>query len=151
MAAYADYTYYTNGYLQGMNGIVPEEAFPFCASQASRLIDRYTFNRLKGKTDSEIPDAVRFCTCSLSEFVYGIRQYKENISNNGGERVVSYSNDGVSATLDTNTVYNNQTEIDGQIRAIILTTLADTGLCYAGCDPLNSDPYDLNIRGNDEN
>ena len=64
MRAYTDETYYINDYLKGRKPVITA-GFLFYARSASQVIDRYTFNRLKGVSD--VPEEVQMCCCELSE------------------------------------------------------------------------------------
>ena len=43
---YADYGYYTDGYLLGRSPAVPEAVYPYWEKQAERVLNQYTFSRL---------------------------------------------------------------------------------------------------------
>ena len=45
--AYVTRDYYISGYLQGRSPAVPEADFTFWEKQVERIVDRYTFDRIK--------------------------------------------------------------------------------------------------------
>ena len=45
--AYATRDYYISGYLQGRSPAVPDADFLFWEKQAERIVDSYTFDRIK--------------------------------------------------------------------------------------------------------
>ena len=65
---YADYEFYTSGYLLGKSPVVPEESFLYWEREARAQIDLYTFGRVK--TMPEPPEEVKLCTCAVAEVLY---------------------------------------------------------------------------------
>lgn len=63
--AYAEQKYYVSGYLLGRSPAVPEAVFPYWEKQAERIIDQYTFDRVKRDNDL-VSDTVRDCACELA-------------------------------------------------------------------------------------
>ena len=110
MRAYTDETYYINDYLKGRKPVITA-GFLFYARSASQVIDRYTFNHLKGVSD--VPEEVQMCCCELSESEY----HREKI----GTYSVGFASAQESATA-----------ISREQRSIIMKWLAHTGLCYQG-------------------
>ena len=73
---YANETFYRESYLLGRKPVI-STGFLFYARQASRLIDQYTFNRLKDA--SEASEEVQMCCCELAEAEFRReRQLKES-------------------------------------------------------------------------
>lgn len=127
--SYADFDYYTNTYLGGLEGIVPESAFAFFAKEASKQIDVVTFGNVK-ELDT-VPTEVKDCCCRLAEFLYDARQAEADQRENGGV-LKSYSNDGQSATVEMRAAFSNEAARRKEIGEIIGYALQGTGLLYAG-------------------
>lgn len=119
---YADAAFYEKEYLLGRNPVI-STGFEFYARQSSKVIDRYTFNRIQ--TFEEIPESVQMCCCELAEAEYR----KENIQKESGgktsERIGTYS-------VSFGTVQETINATERERRDIILKWLGDTGLCYQG-------------------
>ena len=96
--AYATRDYYISGYLQGRSPAVPDADFLFWEKQAERIVDSYTFDRIKAN-DSLLTDDVKDCTCELTELLYRADKASQSTSDFGGP-LTSYSNDGESGTID---------------------------------------------------
>ena len=62
--AYVTRDYYISGYLQGRSPAVPEADFTFWEKQVERIVDRYTFDRIKAD-NSLVTDDVKDCICEL--------------------------------------------------------------------------------------
>lgn len=119
---YADESFYKETYLLGRKPAI-SAGFPFYARQASRIIDQYTFDRLKGL--KVIPEAVQMCCCELAES--GFRHEKQQRESGGktSEKVGTYSVSFASAQ-------ESAADAGREQRNIIMKWLADTGLCYQG-------------------
>ncbi|MCI7322784.1 MAG: hypothetical protein MR508_05670 [Lachnospiraceae bacterium] len=127
---YADYGYYTDGYLLGRSPAVPEAVYPYWEKQAERVLNQYTFSRLASNFGL-ITDEVKDCTCELAELLYQADRVSQQASEQGGI-LTSFSNDGESGTFDLS--QSNFTE-EGKARKakeIICRYLGNTGLLYQG-------------------
>ncbi|MDO4272704.1 MAG: hypothetical protein Q4D16_03470 [Eubacteriales bacterium] len=129
---YADYNYYTSGYLLGRNPVIPEEVFPFWEKQAGKEIDKHTYGRLSRHTEL-ISDDVKDCTCELAELLYQADSAAQQALQQGGAGLLtSYSNDGDSGTFDLSQSSFTEEGKAKKTREIIYKYLANTGLLYAG-------------------
>ena len=128
--AYVTQDYYISGYLQGRSPAVPDAEFPFWEKQAERIIDSYTFDRIKAN-NSLLTDDVKDCICELTELLYRADKASENASGYGGP-LSSYSNDGESGTIDlSRSVYTEEGKRN-KCREIICRYLGNTLLLYQG-------------------
>lgn len=129
---YADYKYYTKGYLLGKFPAVPKEDFKYWEKQAGVEIDARTFNRLKADK-SLVTDAVRDCTCAIAELLYKADKLSEQSLQEGAAgALVSYSNDGESGTFDSKESVYTESGKKKEIQRLIYKYLLPTGLLYAG-------------------
>ncbi|MDE5909857.1 MAG: hypothetical protein K2H52_14100 [Lachnospiraceae bacterium] len=129
---YADYEYYTKGYLLGKPPAVPEDDFPYWEKQAGIEIDARTFNRLKAD-GSLVTDAVRDCTCAIAELLYKADKISDqNLQEGAAGALVSYSNDGESATFNLKESVYTESGKKREIQNLIYRYLHATGLLYAG-------------------
>ncbi len=121
---YADETFYKEKYLLGRKPVI-SAGFLFYARQASRILDQYTFDRMRGLND--IPEAVQMCCCELAEA--GFRQEKLQKESGGktSEKVGTYS-------VSFSSTQESATAAGREQREIIMKWLSDTGLCYQGVD-----------------
>lgn len=119
---YADEMFYTDKYLLGRKPVI-SAGFPFYARSASQVIDRYTFDRLKGL--EVVPEAVQICCCELAESVYRREKQQKETSGKTSEKIGTYSVSFGSAQESAAAAGREQ-------REIIMKWLADTGLCYRG-------------------
>lgn len=127
---YADYSYYTDGYLLGRSPAVPEAVYPYWEKQAERVLNQYTFSRLASNFGL-ITDEVKDCACELTELLYQADRSAQQASEQGGF-LQSYSNDGESGTFDlSQSVYTEEGK-KKKAREIIFRYLGNTGLLYAG-------------------
>lgn len=130
--AYAEQKYYVSGYLLGRSPAVPEAVFPYWEKQAERIIDQYTFDRVKRDNDL-VSDEVRDCTCELTELLYAADSVSQQTLQQGGAGpLVSYSNDGESGTFDLSQSVYTESGKAAKISEIIYRYLGNTGLLYAG-------------------
>jgi hypothetical protein len=133
MAAYVDYTYYTNTY--GGTSI-PSAAFSRLALLASAFIDRVTFGRaaetVAEDTDTELIEKIDYAVCAVAEEMYS---YEQNGAQVASERVGQYSVSYVQNKQFT------RTQDQKQVEAAKLF-LGSTGLMYGGfyADEYGSDP-----------
>lgn len=129
---YADYNYYTSGYLLGRNPVVLEEAFPYWEKQAAREIDKYTYGRLLAHPEL-VSDDVKDCACELAELLYQADSVSQQALQQGGAGpLVSYSNDGESGTFDLSQSSFTEEGKAKKVKEIIYKHLTSTGLLYAG-------------------
>ena len=130
--AYAEQKYYVSGYLLGRSPAVPEAVFPYWEKQAERIIDQYTFDRIK-RNNSLVSDAVKDCACELTELLYAADSVSQQTLQQGGTGpLVSYSNDGESGTFDLSQSVYTETGKATKIKEIVYRYLGNTGLLYAG-------------------
>ena len=127
---YADYGYYTDGYLLGCSPAVPEAVFPYWEKQAERVLNQYTFSRLVSNFGL-ITDEVKDCTCELAELLYQADKSAQQAAEQGGV-LQSYSNDGESGTFDLSQSTFTEEGKQKKIREIIYRYLGNTGLLYSG-------------------
>lgn len=119
---YANETFYRESYLLGRKPVI-STGFPFYARQASRLIDQYTFNRLKDV--SETSEEVQMCCCELAEAEYHREKQLKESGGKTSERIGTYS-------VSFNSAQESAAASGREQREIIMKWLADTGLCYQG-------------------
>ena len=127
---YADYGYYTDGYLLGRSPAVPEAVFPYWEKQAERVLNQYTFSRLASNFGL-ITDEVKDCTCELAELLYQADRTSQQASEQGGF-LTSFSNDGESGTFDLSQSNFTEEGKAGKTKEIIYRYLGNTGLLYQG-------------------
>lgn len=128
--AYVTWDYYISGYLQGRSPAVPDTDFPFWEKQAERIIDSYTFDRIKANI-SLLTENVKDCTCEIAELLYRADKASQSASDYGGP-LSSYSNDGESGTIDlSRSVYTEEGKRN-KCREIICRYLGNTPLLYQG-------------------
>ena len=129
---YADYRYYTEGYLLGKSPAVPEEIFPYWEKQARNQIEQYTFGRISADSDL-ISEKVKDCTCELAEFLYQADSVSQHgIQDGAAGPISSYSNDGESASFDLSRSVYTEDGKSKKVKEIIYRYLSNTGLLYAG-------------------
>ena len=119
---YANETFYRESYLLGRKPVI-STGFLFYARQASRLIDQYTFNRLKDA--AEASEEVQMCCCELAEAEFRRERQLKESGGKAAERIGTYSVSFGSAQELAAASGREQ-------REIIMKWLADTGLCYQG-------------------
>lgn len=119
---YADEGFYTDRYLLGRKPVI-SAGFDFYSRQASQVIDRYTFGRLKQMTT--IPETVRLCCCELAEVEFSREKQKRDSSGKTSEKIGTYSVNFASSG-ESDSAYAREQE------AIVMKRLGDTGLCYRG-------------------
>ena len=128
---YADYEFYTSGYLLGKSPVVPEEFFLYWEREARTQIDRYTFGRVKSMP--EPPEAVKLCTCAVAEVLYQAGQAKAEQQESGlAGPLASWSNDGQSGTVDLSNSTVTEVGKMKEVRRLIAQYLCNTGLMYRG-------------------
>lgn len=129
---YADYNYYTSGYLLGRNPVILEGVFPFWEKQAAKEIDQRTFGHLTANP-ALVSEEVKDCACELAELLYQADSVSQQALRQGAAGpMVSYSNDGESGTFDlSQSVYTEEGKAR-KVREIVRRYLGNTGLLYAG-------------------
>lgn len=129
---YADYRYYTEGYLLGKTPAVPEEIFPYWEKQARSQIDQYTYGRISADSGL-VSEKVKDCTCELAEFLYQADSVsQQGIQDGAVGPISSYSNDGESASFDLSRSSYTEEGKTKKVKEIIYRYLSNTGLLYAG-------------------
>lgn len=130
--AYADYSYYTSGYLLGRTPAVPEDQFLFFEKQAQAEIDRYTFDRLKKHPD-QVTDTVKDCCCELVELLYQADAVtQQSVQSGAAGPLESFSNDGQSGKYDLSQSIYTESGKSRKVQEIIYRHLSGTGLMYPG-------------------
>lgn len=129
---YADYNYYTSGYLLGRSPAVSEEVFPYWEKQAGKEIDKRTLGCLSGHPEL-VTDDVKDCACEIAELLYHADSVSQQALQQGGAGLLtSYSNDGDSGTFDLSQSTFTEEGKAKKTKDIIYKYLANTGLLYAG-------------------
>lgn len=119
---YVDEMFYTDKYLLGRKPVI-SAGFPFYARSASQVIDRYTFDRLKGL--EVVPEAVQMCCCELAEAEYRKEKHQKESGGKTSEKNGTYSV-GFSSAQESAAAFAREQQ------NIVMKWLADTGLCYQG-------------------
>lgn len=128
---YADYEFYTSGYLLGKSPVVPEESFLYWEREARAQIDLYTFGRVK--VMPEPPEEVKLCTCAVAEVLYKADKAKAEQQESGlAGPLASWSNDGQSGTVDLSSSTVTETGKRQEVQRLIVQHLSSTGLIYRG-------------------
>ena len=120
--SYADEGFYTDRYLLGRKPVI-SAGFDFYSRQASQVIDRYTFGRLKQMTT--IPEVVSLCCCELAEVEFSREKQKRDSGGKTSEKIGTYSVSFASSG-ESDSAHAREQE------AIVMKWLGDTGLCYQG-------------------
>ena len=129
---YADYFYYTDGYLIGRDPVVPENVFAYWEKQARTEIDRRSYGRLRYKPEL-ISEKVKDCVCEVAELLYRADIVaRQEIESGAAGPLSSYSNDGESGTFDLSQSVCTESGKNRKVKEIIFRYLGDTGLLYAG-------------------
>ena len=87
MAAYADYTFYTETYC---GSAVPEKDWPYASRRASALIDQMTGGRISYL--ESVPDAIKNACCAVADQLWQDEQQGDKASETVGSHSVSYQN-----------------------------------------------------------
>ena len=122
MKVYADEAYYKNNYLSGKEAAITA-AFDHYASQASQLIDCYTYGRISGE---DIPEEVKQCCCELAELTYRDEASEQSI----GSGISSESVQGWSRSYES--AEARKSALAGAQKRCIYKWLSNTGLLYSG-------------------
>lgn len=119
---YADEDFYKREYLLGRKPVIGA-GFLFYARQASKVIDKHTFGRLKELV--EVPEAAQMCCCELAEAEYQREKQKKASGGKTSEKIGTYS-------VSFGTAQEMAQAVAKEQRGIVMKWLADTGLCYQG-------------------
>lgn len=117
---FADYSYYLNEYLCGIDSVLDEKSFSFYQRKAQQRIKQYTHGNID---ESAVPDCVKLCCCELSEYLFNAEKATPAMgvaSESTGDISVSYKNEDFSSVVGRET------------KRIIYSYLADTGLLFGG-------------------
>lgn len=121
---YADETFYIDKFLLGRKSVI-RIGFPFYARQASEIIDRYTFGRVKRLTD--IPEEIQMCCCELAEAEYRREKQQKESGGKISEKIGTYS-----VSFGSN--HDLEVAASRERYHIVTKWLLDTGLCYQGVE-----------------
>ncbi len=119
---FADYSYYLNEYLCGMTAVLNEHTFAFYQRKAQQRIKQYTHGNID---ESAVPDCVKLCCCELAEYLFKAEKSRPQTgvaSESVGDMSVSYKQEDFSRLIARD------------VRNIIYTNLADTGLLFGGIE-----------------
>lgn len=128
MAAYADYTYYTDTF--GGN-LIPKETFDRSVKMAGRYIDRFTFGRITDENRDEIK-GLQDCACDMAESVYKMLYSSAAASGSGekkSETIDGYSVSYVTAQKDGEDI---SVALTRNLYALATLYLSGSGLLFAG-------------------
>ncbi|WP_418539810.1 hypothetical protein [Massilistercora timonensis] len=130
---YADYKYYTDTYLAGRDPVIVKETdFNFFERSAEKEVNNRTYGRIQKRPDL-ITDDVKNCVCALTEFLFKCDTLDESSFQNGGGRLVSYSNDGDSGSFDlSQSDFVSDQARQKKISGLVSFYLSGTGLLYRG-------------------
>ena len=127
MAAYADFTYYTNTYL---GTLILSADFARLALRASSAIDGMTFDRtapvITANTDTATIDKIKMATCSVAEEI----QKQEQAGGDGSIGIQSETIGSNSVTYAANSLAN--LNADQRLTRAAKLYLSNTGLMYRG-------------------
>lgn len=123
MIEYADYSFYSDQYRNGMSAPIAEQDFPFYARQASAIIKQYTHNNIK---ENDIPEEVQYCCCELAEMI-NAADSSEATQKDG---ISSESVQGWSQSYESSEA--RKTALRGSQKECIYKWLSETGLLYSG-------------------
>lgn len=122
---YADYTFYTDKYLQGKEAVINTADFPFFALKATKAIKQYTFDNID--ENEPIIEEVQMCCCELAEYFFDFEHQSKNQTNG----ILSEKVGELSITYESG---KSKEEYRQNItKGIIYTWLSSTGLLYRGC------------------
>lgn len=120
---YATADFYAAEYLCGKSAVIDTAQFPFYAREASRIIDKHTFNRID---DRNISDDIKLCCCELAEQIYRYQKQQDASGGVSSESVSGWSKSFTSAE-ERKTAYNKA------VNSIIEKWIAPS-LRYRGLD-----------------
>lgn len=113
---YLSYKDYLN-----FGGNLEQAAFDRFCFRAEKIVDIYTFSRLRGLPYASIRPEVRACVFELIQYI------SEHFANGSVREKVSESNDGYSVAYESGNA-------EQAIADIVYTYLCDTDLLYRGTD-----------------
>lgn len=121
MAAYVDFTYYTNTYL---GTAIPSASFPALALRASAVINQLTFQQAVEQTDADIIDLIKMATCAVAEQMKSVTDSGDT----GG--IKSETVDKHSVTYADNSI--SMQSVDQKYSNAAALYLVSTNLMYRG-------------------
>ena len=126
MERYVDFDFYTDRYLMGRPGVIPEQDFPYWSMQATSKMRSCTF----GRADilEPLPEPVLMCCCEVAEKLYLFDAAKTD----NGMVLRSYENDGETATFES--AEFTAEAVTKAVSDIIEKWLSNTGLMYCGVE-----------------
>ena len=128
--------YLTLSEYESMGGSLEPTPFNLLEYEARRLIDIYTFNRIKGL--EEIPQEVKFCVYKLINSVKNYIETINGVTNNNG--VASENTDGYSisygnASQISDIVKSKNNELGDIIRTCLLGVIVNgEHIMYCGVE-----------------
>ena len=128
--------YLTLSEYESMGGSLEPTPFNLLEYEARRLIDIYTFNRIKGL--EEIPQEVKFCVYKLINSVKNYIETINGVTNNNG--VASENTDGYSisygnASQISDIVKSKNNELGDIIRTCLLGVIVNKEhIMYCGVE-----------------
>lgn len=132
MAAYADYTYYTNTYL---GSAIASADFNRLALRASAEIDKLTFDNaaviLAAATETAVIDKIKTATCAIAEEI----QRQETEGDLGGVSSERVGNHSISFSANSLAALSP----DQKIERVAKLYLANTYLMYRGVYPVTDE------------
>lgn len=121
MAAYCDFTYYTNTYL---GTAIPSASFSALALRASAVINQLTFQQAVEQTDADVVDLIKMATCAVAEELKKV----SDSGDTGG--VKSETVDKYSVTYADNST--SMQSVDQKYSNAAALYLVSTNLMYRG-------------------
>ena len=126
---YADYSFYRDDY----GGELNEEAYNRLALKASRYIDRLTMNRAESYQTLHPEDsALKKACCAGAEQYELIEAARSTLCVDGDGEIASESVGGHSVSYRSG--IEQAAALEAELREIISSYLALTGLLYRGCN-----------------
>lgn len=120
MTVFADENFYKTKYLCGRKAVI-DTAFNFYARKATQIIINYCGENIDFKI---AVDEIKLCCCELAELLYNNEQSDGQcgiLSETVGDMSVSYENTEITKQI-----------LQKNIRSVVYSYLADTGLLYRG-------------------
>lgn len=128
MAAYADYTYYTDTF---GGSLIPEVDFNRSVMTAGLYIDQFTYGNITDGNKGDIK-GLQDCACDMAESVYKML-YSSAAASGGGEKksetIDGYSVSYVTSQKDGEDI---RTALSRNLYAIATLYLSGSGLLFAG-------------------
>ncbi len=116
---YADYNFYTAGYLGNK---IPEKDFNFYAMRASEELDSRTFGRI-----GEVTPVIRKACCAVAEVLYS-----DSVSRGKSERGIASEKVGNYSVSYSGSSSETDKIVSRRIKSEIEKYLGNTGLLYRG-------------------